>query len=153
MSRQIFTLIVLLGFSSFQNLGASDECSRTTAMEVYSNAFAHEETGDVLGYELAVKRHDDSTVEAFFYVYEGAPNNEAIPLSGRLSGKRLSIQGDWVEHLIEYPSKKEIVQTHVVKITGVLDSASFRGVVTIEGMAERELVRLKRVKSIWLCTR
>jgi hypothetical protein len=122
-------------------------------MEVYSNAFAHKETGDILGYELAVKRHDDSTVEAFFYVYEGAPNNEAIPLSGHLLGKNLSIQGDWVEHLIEYPSKKETVQTHFVKIDGVLDSASFRGQVTIEGMGERDSVRLKRVKRIWLCKR
>jgi hypothetical protein len=122
-------------------------------MEVYSNAFAHQETGDILGYELAVKRHDDFTVEAFFYVYEGAPNKEAIPLSGRISGKNLSIQGDWVEHLTEYPSKKEIVQTHFVKIDGVLNSASFRGEVMIEGMAERESVHLKRVKSIWLCNR
>jgi hypothetical protein len=122
-------------------------------MDVYSNAFAHKETGDILGYELAVKRRDDSTVEAFFYVYEGAPNNEAIPLSGHLSGKNLSIQGDWVEHLTEYPSKKETVQTHFVKIDGVLDSASFRGEVTIEGMGERDSVRLKRVKRLWLCKR
>jgi hypothetical protein len=122
-------------------------------MEIYSNAFAHKETGDVLGYELAVKRHDDSTVEALFYVYEGAPNNEAIPLSGHDSGKNLSIQGNWVEHLSEYPSKKETVQNHFVKLNGVLDSASFRGEVAIEGMGERDSVRLKRVKHIWLCRR
>ncbi len=107
-------------------------------MEVYSNAFAHKETGDILGYELALKPHDDSTVEAFLYVYEGAPNDEAIPLSGHISGRNLRIQGKWVEHLTEYPSKKEIVQTHFVKIDGVLDSASFRGDITIEGMGERE---------------
>ena len=122
-------------------------------MEVYSNAFAHEETGDILGYELAIKRHDDSTVEAFFYVYEGAPNHEAIPLSGHISSKNLSIQGNWVEHLIEYPSKKGIVQTHFVKIGGVLNSTSFRGEVTIEGMGERDSVLLKRIKTIWLCKR
>ena len=63
----------------------------------------------------------------FFYVYEGAPSNDAISLFGHLSGKNLSIQGDWVEHLIEYPSKKETVQTHFVKIDGAFDSASFRG--------------------------
>src|SRR5208337_4140207 len=151
MSKRIPTLIVLLVLSYGQSLGASDECSRTAAMEVYSNAFAHQETGDILGYEFAVKRHDDFTVEAFFYIYEGAPNNEAIPLSGSISDKNLSLQGDWVEHLTEYPSKREIVQKHFVKINGVLNSASFRGEVTIEGMAERESVRLKRVKSIWLC--
>ena len=120
-------------------------------MEIYSNAVAHAETGDILGYELAVKRHDDSTVEAFFYVYEGAPNDEAIPLSGHISGKNLSVQGNWVEHLIEYPSKKETVQTHFVKIDGVLNSTSFRGEVTIEGMGERDSIRLKRINRIWLC--
>ncbi len=120
-------------------------------MEIYSNAFAHEETGDLLGYELAVKRHDDSTVETFFYVYEGAPNDDAIPLSGHISGKNLSVQGNWVEHLIEYPSKKEIVQTHFVKINGVLNSESFRGEITVEGMGEPDSVHLKRVKKTWLC--
>ena len=152
MSRQMFKLIVLLVFSSVQSLLArTDECSRTAGMEVYSNAFAHKETGDVLGYELAVKRHDDSTVDAFLYVYEGGPNNDAIPLFGRVLGKNLSIRGDWAEHLTEYPSKKEIVQRHLVKIDGVLDSASFNGEVTIQGMNERESIRLKHVKSIWLC--
>ena len=120
-------------------------------MEIYSNAFAHAETGDVLGYELAVKRHDDSTVEASLYVYEGAPNEEAIPLSGRISGKNLSVEGNWVEHLIEYPSKKETLQTHFVKIDGVFNSTSFRGEITIEGMGERDAIRLKRIKRIWLC--
>jgi hypothetical protein len=120
-------------------------------MEIYSNAFAHEETGDVLGYDLALKRRDDSAVEAFFYVYEGAPNNDAIPLTGRISGKNLRIQGDWEEHLIEFPSRKKIVQTHLVKIDGVLDSSSFKGEVTIEGRSGRESVRLKHVEGIWLC--
>jgi len=101
-------------------------------MEVYSNAFAHEETGDILGYELALRRHADSIVEALFYVYEGVPNDEAIPLSGHISGDNLSVQGNWVEHLIQYPSKKEITQTHLVKIDGVLNSAAFRGEVTIK---------------------
>jgi hypothetical protein len=120
-------------------------------MEIYSSAYSHEETGDVLGYELAVKRHDDSTVETFLYVYEGAPNDEAIPLSGHISGKNLSVQGNWVERLIEYPSKKEVAQTHFVKIQGVLISTSFRGEVTISGIGERDPVLLKRVKTIWLC--
>ena len=147
-------IIALLVVSFVQNMGASDGCDRTAQMQVYSNAFVHEETGDVLGYELAVKRHnEDSTVNALFYIYEGAPNDEAIPLNGLISGKNLSIQGNWVEHLVEHPSKKEIVQTHFVKINGVLNSASFRGDVKIEGMDERDSVRLKRVKRIWLCKR
>jgi len=133
--------------------GGSDECSKTAQMHIYSNAFAHQETGDVLGYELALSPHNDSTVDALFFVYEGAPNDEAIPLSGHLSGKHLSVQGNWVEHLIEHPSKKEIIQTHSVQIDGVLDTASFKGDVKIEGMGERDSVRLRRVKKIWLCRR
>ncbi len=96
-------------------------------MQVYSSAYIVEETGDVLGYELAIKRHTDSIVDALLYVYEGAPNDGGIPLSGHISGKHLTIEGNWVEHLVEYPSKKEIVQTHFVKITGALDPATFRG--------------------------
>jgi hypothetical protein len=45
------------------------------------------------------------------------------------------------------------VQTHVVKIDGMLDSTSFRGAVATEGMGERDSVRLKRMKRIWLCKR
>jgi hypothetical protein len=100
---------------------------------------------------LAIKQHDDSTVDALLYVYEGAPNDDGIPLSGRISGKNLTIQGNWVEHLVEYPSKKEIVQTHFVKIGGTLDSASFKGKVEIEGNAPPGESRLKRFEQIWVC--
>jgi hypothetical protein len=81
----------------------------------------------------------------------GAPNDDGIPLSGRISGKNLTIQGNWVEHLVEYPSKKEIVQTHFVKIGGTLDSASFKGKVEIEGNAPPGESRLKRFEQIWVC--
>ncbi len=113
----MFGLLIVITAMSAK---ASDECSRTAKMQIYSNAFAHEETGDVLGYELAVIPHGDATVDGLFFVYEGAPNDEAIPLSGHLASKHLSVQGKWVEHLIEYPSKKEIIETHVVNIDGTL---------------------------------
>jgi len=147
----MFGLIVFLVLWSVQSPATADECRRIAGMEVYSNAFAHEETGDVLGYELAVKRHEDSTVNAFLYLYEGAPNKDAIPLSGRISGKHLILQGDWAERSIEYPSKKQIVEKHFVKIDGLLDTASFKGKLTIEGGNEGEQVRLKPIKTIWLC--
>lgn len=119
-------------------------------MQVYSNVFVHKETGDLLGYDLALKRSGDSSIDGLLYVYEGGESEEGIRLSGQASGK-LSIQGIWVEHLLEYPSKREIVQSHFVRIVGTLDSAAFRGELTIEGMGERQPVRLKRVKSIWSC--
>jgi hypothetical protein len=120
-------------------------------MRVYSNAYLSEETGDVGGIELAIKENSDSTVDALLFVYEGAPNDEAIPLTGSIANKHLTLQGNWVEHLVEYPAKKEIVQTHSVKIDGTLDLASFRGDVKIGDLAFPEKVRLKRVQQIWLC--
>ena len=89
-------------------------CGRTAEMRVYSNAYLSEETGDVGGIELAIKDKRDSSVNALLFVYEGAPNDEAIPLSGSVTNKHLTLQGNWVEHLVEYPSKKEIVQTQFV---------------------------------------
>jgi hypothetical protein len=133
-----------------QNAVAVDQCERTAGMQVYSNVSIHKETGDLLGYDLALKRAGDSGIDGLLYVYEGGESDGGIPLSGQTSNK-LSIQGTWVEHLIEYPSKKEIVQSHFVKITGTLSSKAFRGELTIEGMGEQEPVRLKRVKGIWSC--
>jgi hypothetical protein len=100
---------------------------------------------------LAIKRSADSGADALLYVYEGGNSDAGVPLSGEISNTRLSIQGTWVEHLVEYPSKKEIVQTHFVKIAGTLDNAAFRGELTIEGMEEQEQIQLKRVKRIWSC--
>jgi len=153
MNKGILALIVLLlTVSSPRGLRASDDCSRTAGAAIYSNAFAHEETGDLLGYELAIKRHPDSTVEGFLFVYEGGPS-EPIVLPGRLSGRNLHIQGDWVQRLIEYPTKKETVKTLSVAIEGVLNPTLFRGEIMIGGEAEKESVRLKRVTHTWLCKR
>ena len=115
----------------------------------FGNVFIHEETGDVLGYELAIKRPADSGADALLYGYEGGNSEPGVPRSGQISNNHLSIQGTWVEHLVEYPSKKEIVQTHFVKIAGTLDNAAFRGDLTIEGMEEQVQIQLKHVKTIW----
>jgi hypothetical protein len=149
--KRLLPIAGLLILSTATSARVSDECSRTAQMQIYSSAFIHEETGDLLGYELAVRPQHDSRVDALFYIYEGAPVDKGIPLSGYISGRHLRIQGNWAEHLVEYPSKKQIVQTHFVKIDGTLDSASFRGYVTIEGMVQRDSLRLKRIKQIWLC--
>lgn len=74
-------------------------------------------------------------------------------LSGQISNNRLSIQGTWVELVVEYPSKQEILQNHFVKIAGTLDNAAFRGDLTIEGMEQQEQIQLKQVKRIWSCRR
>ena len=153
-SANLTLLLAVVTFSSAlfgKNAVATDESEKTAGMQVYSNVFVHKETGDLLGYDLALKRNGDSGVDALLYVYEGGESDEGVPLSGQISNNRLSVQGTWVEHLVEYPSKKEIVQTHFVKIVGTLDSTAFRGELTIEGMGEREQVRLKRVKRIWSC--
>jgi hypothetical protein len=127
------------------------DCGRTAKMRVYSDAYLSEETGDVGGTELAITEKKDSTVDALLFVYEGAPNDEAIPLSGSTANKHLTLQGNWVEHLVEYPSKKEIVQTHFVTVDGTLDLATFQGDLKIEGLAFPVKARLKRVPQIWVC--
>lgn len=122
-------------------------------MQVYSNVFIHEETGDLLGYDLAIKRNGDSGVDALLYVYEGGDSDDGIPLSGQVLNNRLTVQGNWVEHLIEYPSGKKVAVKHDVKVIGVLDSTSFRGELSIEGSEEHQHVRLKYVKRIWSCSK
>jgi hypothetical protein len=119
-------------------------------MSTYSSAYVHEETGDLLGYELAIKQHPDATVEALLYIYEGSVVGDGIDLLGHISGKDLSISGNWIEHLIEYPSKKEIVKTHFVRIDGTLSQTSFLGRIKIADLGEDE-IKLKRVNHIWTC--
>jgi hypothetical protein len=43
---------------------------------------------------------------------------EGIPLSATVDGDKLIVEGTWVEHLTECPSKKDIAQAHRVRITG-----------------------------------
>jgi hypothetical protein len=148
-------IVSMIAVSSLQAQQSStpqiSSCSEAAQMRIYSSAFVHEETGDLLGYELAIKQNTDSTVNALLYVYEGAPDEEGIPLSGRISGKSIVVKGNWEEHLVESPSKKEIIQSHFVKVDGVLDAASFQGHVKIENMDSPDKVRLKRVKRLWFC--
>jgi hypothetical protein len=127
------------------------DCGRTAEMRIYSTAYLSQETGDVGGIELAIQDKSDSTVDALMFVYEGAPNDDAIPLSGRLDSEHLTLQGIWVEHLVEYPSKKEVVQTHLVSVNGTLDLSSIRGDLKIEGLDFPEKIRLSRVSQIWMC--
>jgi hypothetical protein len=147
------TAILLLVIAFVSNLSASeDECARTAHMQIYSVTSVSKETGDLDGYELALE-HRDFSVDALLYVYEGAANDEGIPISGRISGQILTLQGNWNEHQIEYPSRKEIVVRHFIRIEGALDSSWFQGTLKIEGLDTPPKVRLKRVNQIWICKR
>jgi hypothetical protein len=119
-------------------------------MRVFSNAWVQGETGDLLGYELAIKPLSDRGIDALLYLYEGGAS-DGIQLPGRISGKHVTIEGNWNEHLTEYPSKREIVQVHFVKIEGELDSTAFLGKMSIKDMSVDDHLRLKRVRHIWLC--
>jgi hypothetical protein len=138
-----------------ENPNASeDECARTAQSQVYSNAVFIEETGDVIGFELALQRsHHGSSASALLYDYEGVPNEDGISLSGQILGRKLTMEGSWVRHLIEMPSKKEIVETRLVKLDGTVDSNGFRGTIKIEDLDTPIRVRLKRVDHIWMCKR
>src|SRR5437588_3927405 len=100
-SASLTLLVAVVGFSGTvlgQNAVVSDECARTAGMQVYSNLFVHKETGDLLGYDLAIKRDGDSRVDSLLYVYEGGDSDDGVSLSGQISNSRLSVQGTWVEH-------------------------------------------------------
>jgi hypothetical protein len=121
-------------------------------MEIYSDAQVSRVTGDLSGFDLALEKPDGAQRKALLFVYEGG-ESEGIPLSVTANGDNLIIEGTWVEHLTEYPSKKDIVQTHQVKITGKLTAKTLQGTISIEGLTivNPEGMRLKRVKQIWMC--
>ena len=147
-------LVAFAGLSrpiSSQEAAATAECARTAKMQVYSNAVFHKEAGDLLGYDLAITRDYGSGIKALLYIYEGGERVTGVPLTGQFERGRLLVEGNWVEHLTEYPSKKVTVRLHFVKIEGMQNSAAFRGDLFIEAFGEPERVRLRRVKRIWSC--
>ena len=125
------------------------ECEWTRKTQIYSRAYYVEEAGDVVGEELALWVHEDNSVEARLYDYEGAPNTDGIRVAGKISGKKLDLQGDWVQRVIEEPSHQEAVQTVHVEVTGTMDGLLFRGRIRISGVTTR--VTMKRVNHIWMC--
>ena len=144
--------LILFAVPHTSDLSKSEgECARTAQMRIYSSVSIDKQTRDLDGIELAIDEHKDFTVHALLYVYEGAANDDGIHISGTISGNKLSMEGNWIEHLTEYPSKREIVQTHFVRIDGTLDSAWFRGRVKIGGLFIPDGVRLRRVHRIWVC--
>jgi len=139
-SRKAWAAVCLAGSllttaSLAQTVPASDKtlCSHTAHMRVYSNAFLSKESGDVVGYELAGPGSEASS-DALLFVYEGAANNDGIPLRPQLNGDKISVSGTWVEHLIEYPSKKAIVARLPVMIEGLMGPKYLEGHITIGGL-------------------
>jgi len=144
----LLVLVPFLGFGASQN-PSPDECAKTAHLQIFSNAVFVEEAGDVVGYELVFQERNPKSAEALLYVYEGVPNEDGISVSGQISGTKVTMAGNWVQHLIEEPSKKEIVETRPVEVSGTLDSNRFRGTIKISGLSTP--VTLKRVGHIWMC--
>lgn len=128
---------------------SEDVCAKSAHLRTYSNANYVEEAGDVVGYELVFQRSNSNSASAVLYVYEGAPNEDGISVSGQISAGKVAMKGNWVQHLIEEPAKKQGVETYPVEISGSLDSKRFRGNITISGSTES--LTLRRVEYIWLC--
>jgi hypothetical protein len=112
-------LLVVSPPNSFGQIKLPDECSQTAQMDIYSDAQVSKVTGDLSGFDLALDRPSTSRRTALLFVYEGA-GSEGISLPVKVDSDNLIIEGTWVEHLTEYPSKKDIVQTHRVRVTGKL---------------------------------
>ncbi|HXM22856.1 MAG TPA: hypothetical protein VN948_16475 [Terriglobales bacterium] len=128
---------------------ALDECPQAGTYRFFSNAFLSEETGDVGGFELALTATKGHGYDALLYVYEGVANKDGISLEGDRERSGISLHGDWREELVEYPSKRHIMQTRPVKVDGKMSEKDFRGKVQI-GSDSRH-VSLHRVTQIWLC--
>jgi hypothetical protein len=148
--------VALIGLVPFVGLGAyqdtsQDECARTAHLQIYSNAVFVEEAGDIVGYELVFQQRSRNSAKALLYIYEGVQIEDGISISGQISDRKLTMEGDWVRHLVEEPSKKEIVETHRVEVSGTLDSNRFQGTLKISGVATP--VTLKRLGQIWRCRR
>jgi hypothetical protein len=127
------------------------ECTQTAKMDVYSNAYLQTETGDLLGYDLAISKPGDVDQTVLFYVYEGGLTDRGIPLSVIVQGKNLLITGEWTEELIEYPSQRKIAEKHRVRLELKMVPKALSGTVYIEGMADRQPVRLRLVRHVWSC--
>lgn len=149
-------IAAVIGLAPFTGPGGNldafeDEGTRTAQSKIYSNAVFIEEAGDVVGYELAVQQNGDTSASALLYVYEGVPNEDGIYVSGHIAGRKLTMEGDWVKHLIEMPANKEVVETDHVAVNGTLDSNWFRGTIKIGDLSTPISVKLKHLNHIWMC--
>jgi len=147
----VFVLTISI-HNSFGQSGLPDDCARTAQMDIYSNAQVSEVTGDLSGFELALGNQIESRRKALLFLYEGSVS-DGIPLTATINGGHVLIQGTWVEHLTGGPSKKDIVQKHLVRLAGRLKPKMLLGAISIEGfqIANRDQLRLKRVTRIWAC--
>ena len=145
--KRAIILLTVAAFCVFAS--AKEDCPQPVTYKFYSDAWLSEETGDVLGEELALKATTGDSYAALLYLYEGAPNTDGIALTGVLQGGTLSLEGDWMEDLIEYPSKRHITHTQHVKFKGRLSKSRFRGSMQIGN--ESSPVSMRLVNHIWLC--
>jgi hypothetical protein len=150
-------LSVLLLVCSLNNSlgqsGVKPECAHTAQMDIYSDARVSSETGDLSGFEVALDKNSNGPQrKALLFVYEGS-DSEGIPLTATINGEHLVIEGTWVERLTEYPSKKEVVQSHLVRVEAMLTPKMLRGTISIDGLeiANPDKMRLKRARQIWVC--
>jgi hypothetical protein len=143
----LISFLPLFGLPPNQSAPQS-ECNGNLCLQVYSNADFIEEAGDVIGYELAFEPRSGKSIKAQLYIYQGEPNTDGIDVSGHFSDGKVMMEGKWIQHLVEEPSNKEIIESQPVEITGTLDPKWFRGIIRVSGHAEK--VTLKRTDRTWL---
>jgi hypothetical protein len=153
-SLLFIALILADSFSAFsQNTsGHEAKCTITPQTRVYSNGRLSKETGDYIGWDMAIVELPNSTAAVTLYDYEGQLNDEAIRITGRISAKRLTADGTWIQRLVEYPQQRAIEKTHSVSVDGTIDSSSFRGTIKIDGYSADSRVQLRRVANFSGCT-
>ena len=129
----------------------SGDCSLLASKKVYSNAWFVKEAGDVNGFDLALGKTRGNAIEALLFVYEGSSSVAGIPLHGTSSGTEFNLTGDWIEDLVEYPSRKTIHQSRHVTLQGTLADRRVEGRLTIDGYMSNDAIRLKRGARVFSC--
>jgi hypothetical protein len=144
---KFLSALVICALATFTS--ATDKCGPQASYKIYSNAFLSGETEDVGGYELALKPIDGNGYEGLLYIYEGAPHEVGIELTGTRQGTQILLRGTSRQELIEHPGNQNVTETRHIKLYGHLLGDNFRGSVLIDGHSSQ--VSLRRVSHIWLC--
>jgi hypothetical protein len=146
----VAVLLVLHPYHSFSQQPGSGTCSETAGMRIYSHVSFSEESGDLRGFELALSKHGNGEYRALLFIYRGAANQKGIELTGEVNGDGLlTLSGTWIEHLGEYPSRKEITTTHPIRLVASVTAAALQGNLTIDN--DSDDLAMQRTRRIWLC--
>lgn len=130
MKLSSLSVLVMLALSTSL---AADRCSIPRNSAIYSNAYIHAETGDLLGYELSISP-DGDTVE--IYVYQG-DFSDPVSLPATYDKGRLKVSA---------------VDKYHMKLNARVTKSKLVGTIAF-GDEKPQQIELRRVSHVWGCKR